>query len=382
MITPNEIAKKAQRKYPQYLASLVSGCSFFPLDFRFGTQKPKGDFHVFDRSRSVLLNKAKSPGRPGYSVELTLQTMRRYGEQRIPTRVFCETEDDYLAVIGKKQESIRFKKMLQVFRKDLPEILPWLEKHAHRLLPYLAVYPELLKVCLYFREHPLPGYYIRELPIEIHTKFIENHTGILKPMLEAILPEGAINNDATRFVPRFGLKEAPPLIRFRLISQKAKQIMPPDFYELALPINHFANLGVSGLNVVIIENLMTYLTWPENLGDLVIFGKGFQASLLRYNHHLHETSISYWGDLDVQGFTILSQLRSSFPHAQSLFMDQHTFDKHKEFVVEGVKSNVDVLQRLTPEETRLFIELKRTNQRLEQEHISLHYIKQNYISKT
>lgn len=378
MITPAEIATKALRKYPQYLSTLVTGEPFFPLEIRFGTRTPKGNFHEFDRLRSQLMNGAKSPRRPGYTVELTTQAMRRYGEQAIPTRITCETEADYLSVIDKTQEVAQFKCMVHDFQASLPGCTAWLADHAKNMVPYLSVYLDLIKVCLYFKEHPRPGCYIRELPIEVHTKFIENHTRILRPLLDAILPESAIDPKETLFTARFGLKASQPLIRFRLLSTRAKRILQGTYHELALPTSHFKTLNFNGLTVIIVENLMTYLTWPSDCGDMVVFGKGFQADIIQHNQSLHHATLWYWGDLDAQGFMILSRLRSHLPHAQSFLMDQETYQAHNHYAVKGTPNSAVSLPGLSRQETDLFVMLRDSNRRLEQEHIPLAYIKSRF----
>ncbi|MFK7848498.1 MAG: Wadjet anti-phage system protein JetD domain-containing protein, partial [Rhodothermales bacterium] len=264
------------------------------------------------------------------------------------------------------------------FREHLPATMTWLSEHPQRMLPYLSEYQDLLKVCMYFKDHPRPDCYIRELPIEVHTKFIETHTGILKPLLEAILPEEAIDNTATRFTLRFGLRDAEALVRLRPLSAQVRQELELPYQELALPVVHFADLDFSGRTIVIIENLMTYLTWPAHCGDLAIFGKGFQAGLLKHNQSLSAATLLYWGDLDAQGFMILSQLRASFPGARSFLMDLQTYDTYAQFVVEGKPCTAAELPGLTDEEAMLFDQLRRENRRLEQEHLPLRYVKQRY----
>ena len=83
--------------------------------------------------------------------------------------------------------------------------------------------------------------------------------------------------------------------------------------------------------------------------------------------------IYFWGDLDVQGFQILSLLRDVFPHAQSILMDDETLNAHTEFMVKGKHIPQDTLPNLTPAEHQVFTHLKETNQRLEQERIGYFY---------
>ncbi len=378
MINPEDIEKKALRSYSAYLSALVTGAPFFPLEIRFGALRPKGDYHAFDQSRSRLLNAAKPAKKRGYTVELALQATRRYGEQFIPSRIYFEDERDYLAGIGKQREADQFKAMLSDLREHLPEALPWLADRPRDMLPYLEVYPDLIRVCRYMQRHPRPGCYLRELPIEVHTKFIEHHTGILRKLLDAILPEDAIDTGQSRFTLRFGLRDADPLIRFRLLSEPARRAVALPYDELALPAPAFEQVSFHGLTVVIVENLMTFLTLPAGCGDAVIFGKGFQVHVLAQNESLHDAALLYWGDLDAQGFMILSQLRSIFSHTQSRLMDRATYESHKSYVVDGQPCPAESLPGLTREEAALFTYLRDHNDRLEQEHIPVRYVEEQW----
>jgi hypothetical protein len=60
------------------------------------------------------------------------------------------------------------------------------------MLKYVDEWADILRVCRYFQLHPRPNLYLRELPIKVHTKFIEEHKGILRELLEIVLPEDAI----------------------------------------------------------------------------------------------------------------------------------------------------------------------------------------------
>ena len=86
---------------------------------------------------------------------------------------------------------------------------------------------------------------------------------------------------------------------------------------------------------------------------------------------LLDKQIIYWGDIDVHGFQILSQLRGYFPQTQSCMMDFETFVMLKDLAITGTDTNLTALEHLTHEEHQLFehlISLKENN-RLEQEKI-------------
>ena len=91
---------------------------------------------------------------------------------------------------------------------------------------------------------------------------------------------------------------------------------------------------------------------------------------------LKSKKIYYWGDLDVQGFQILSEFRTQFKHIQSFLMDRCTFDKYFEGD-KGTMTNVEKELCLTKEENAMYIYLKENNYRLEQEKIPYEYALRN-----
>jgi hypothetical protein len=124
---------------------------------------------------------------------------------------------------------------------------------------------------------------------------------------------------------------------------------------------------------VITENKMTFLTLPLLTNTIAILGGGFKVSSLAAISWLRDCPIIYWGDLDAQGFQILSQLRSIFPHVTSLMMDEETLLAFAEFCVVGTPCRVRQLPHLTEEEHTLFLRLAQDEKRLEQEHINHAY---------
>ncbi|GAA3975133.1 hypothetical protein GCM10022407_20910 [Hymenobacter antarcticus] len=96
-------------------------------------------------------------------------------------------------------------------------------------------------------------------------------------------------------------------------------------------------------------------------------------SLLTGAEWLGEKSLFYWGDSDVHGFQILAQLRSHFPTAQSLLMDEATFARYHGGATGGSFTQ-QILPDLTAAEQQLYQLLLETNARLEQEKLPLRYV--------
>lgn len=62
--------------------------------------------------------------------------------------------------------------------------------------------------------------------------------------------------------------------------------------------------------------LYTTLTLPKMDGTIAIFGSGFSVHTLKNAQWLSDLELLYWGDIDVQGFEILSQFRSYFSNTK------------------------------------------------------------------
>ncbi|MEG1545408.1 MAG: DUF2220 family protein [Tannerellaceae bacterium] len=372
MITAAEIQKKAQALYPTYLESVVAGESFFPYPIR-SNKQVSADFLVMQREMAEVA--AGSTDRKGYGYTVLYESIqtRRHGLQNLPASIIFATERDYLKFIGREREVVLFRQNLNLICRTLPALKEWCLRQVRLMLEEADCWVDLLKVCSYFVLHPCPGLYIRELPIEVHTKFIEQHIRTLQSLLNHLLPEEAIRQEEKSFCSRFYLKEAEPMVRFRLLDTKISNSCFMGIDDLSTPISQFTRLHVPCKRVFMVENLMTFLTFPAVSDSLVIWGKGFQVEILKDCRWLDNLPLVYWGDMDVHGFQILSQVRSYFPQTVSLMMDRVTFDAFSSMIVVNVVPNPPEPTHLTPEEMQLFDYLKENALRLEQEKIGFAY---------
>jgi hypothetical protein len=372
VITPAEIRQKAERQYLACLQSWVRGEAFVPLTFPAG--KSSADFASLRSEVQRLQAEEKTPSTPGYRIEWQTQQKRSLSTQTLPVRIWLDTLPDLLHLIEKENEFTCFCQDVALMRAQVPQLEAWVERFPRKLLEQHDSWPGLLAVCSYFLEHPRPGLYIRELPVNVHTKFIEQHQGILRELLEYLLPAESIVPDAPSFQQRFGLREEEPMAHVRFLDDQLHQRFAIPLNELCIPCSQLAKLDFSGQTCIVTENKMTFLTLPPLPNTLAILGGGFKVSSLAVIPWLRNCPIIYWGDLDAQGFQILSQLRSIFPHVISLMMDEATLFAFSEFCVIGTPCRVRQLPHLTEKEHALFLHLAQNNKRLEQERISHAYV--------
>lgn len=368
MITPIEIKKKAANKYKAYLQSIVEGETFNPIVI-VGDKKPNEDIGKFEAELIELISHSKEKKGYGYMIEFQTVKTKRHGSQDIPIAISFQTESDYLKYINKEKNTAKFKEDIACILSLFPELKEWIYKHPNKVIE--NDWESLLKVCMYFKKEPQPHLYIRELPIKVHTKFIENNKGIIRELLDVIIAEH-VNVDEKDFERRFHLKYDESLVRFRILDEDISLQQFGGIDDLSISISEFQHLSLPIRTVYVVENKINMLTFPYKRDSIVIWGQGFGVDIMKDVDWLKTKKIYYWGDLDAQGFQILSEIRTHFKQVVSFLMDRQTFDLFYEGD-KGTETNVEKDLRLTFEENDMFKYLKDNNLRLEQEKIPLEY---------
>jgi hypothetical protein len=370
MIAPDEIVRKAERRYRDVLRAWLDGSDLFPLVFPLG--KPQLDLSVRRREIDRLRERSKETLGYGYTLEWDTINQRALGTQTFPRRAVISNRDDYLALIRRRAEFDRFTADATLIRRALPALADWIHANPQRVIEYQGRWGDLMAVCRCFLDNPRPGVYLRQLPVAVHTKFIETHTGILRDLLDVLLPPEAINTAASDFTARFGLRDKAPLVRVRLLDEQLEWEYDLRLDDLSLPVEQAARLFgeyVRPRRVLIVENLINFLTLPRLEQTVAVFGGGFGVHLLRDIGWLHQCDVLYWGDIDAHGFRILSDLRGMLPHTRSLMMDRATFDAYADYVVSVSATHTGQFDYLTALESELARHVTQHGLRLEQEHI-------------
>ncbi|PVY40879.1 Wadjet anti-phage system protein JetD domain-containing protein [Pontibacter virosus] len=366
MITVEEIKRKADKLYPEVLRAAVLGESLFPKEIR-ANKKLSSDFSAMSRQLAPLIAESKDRKGYGYSICYEQVKTRLHGVQDRPASIVFDTFEDYLRFTGKQRQYLAFLEDIELILHWIPSLKAWVVQQVQHVLDYQGQWHDLLAVCDWFLQGYEPDrYYIRELPIPVHTKFIEEHKGVLRKLLDELVPHLS-DPTATEFEKRFRLKFEQPCIRFRILDEEL--YLAGQLDDVSLPSDSFAALTIPCEHVFVVENLMNFLTFPKVPAAIVIWGKGFAVESLKEAAWLSSKNICYWSDLDVQGFQMLSQLRSYFPQTRSMLMDRKVLEDYKEYIVKGTPSNCQSLPHLTEEERNLFELLSAENLRLEQERI-------------
>jgi len=369
LLQPDEIKAKALRQYTKFLSAWLSGMEFFPLHIP-GIGVPDDSLAVAQQQVQALKKGSKEALGYGYSIEWQERNSRQHGRNLFPGRVVFETQDDFLRFIGKQREFAGYSASVERIRRHLPELKSWLQSNRALLIDHLPSVNGLLDVVEFLRANPRPGIFAREIPLFVDTKFIEQHAGILEQWLNIVLPPVSIRADERHFERRFGLRYAEPQVLLRFLDPALQQSFGSPWRECGVPLHSLAESPMEATTVIIVENKVNLLTFPPLPSAIAIGGLGNAIVDLSYITWLADRRLWYWGDLDVEGFEILSRLRSRFPQVRSLLMDAATVERWKDqLAVSGTGRKPDPPVLLNDGELAAFELCSANNLRIEQERI-------------
>lgn len=371
MITSAEIKKKALRKYTDYLRNVAAGITFQQIEIPCN-KKASDTIAEYQREFYDIRSLSKEVKGYGYTIEWKTIKNKMLGTQDFPSKIMFETADDFERFLQKVKEVADFRKNVALINGKFSKLQHWIEKYPQKVIDNSEDWNNILKVLDYFSKNPLPKLYIRELPIEVHTKFIEQHKAEISELLDIVIEEYVDKNEKD-FEKRYGLRYDEPMVRMRLLDKTLATSYFSGLDDITIPVSLFLKLKMSISMAYIVENKVNFLTFPPVAKNIVIWGKGYGVASIKDSELLKSTELIYWGDLDAQGFEILSQFRSYFARVKSLLMDKATFDKYFENDL-GTPSKINAKLNLTTEEEELYSYIKTNNYRLEQEKIPQSYV--------
>ena len=330
---------------------------------------------------ATLVDEVRALERLHLVVEYREFDFKSIGQQRLPVCVVFERREDFLRFIKKEEE---FRSFSQAYEKVVGRFANLRELFLTKpkiLLQVMAIIDSLLDVVDFFVHYPCPNIYVRELSIEgVDTKFIQKNRALLDVFLSVVLNKESYNSSITKlsengFERKYGLKYELPLVRFRILDEK---LYINSLSDISLTTEEFKRLDIECKRVYIVENKITMLSFPPLANSIVVFGNGYGVGRVKSAEWMRGKEIYYWGDIDMDGFAILSQARGYFPQIQSLFMDTKTLERFLDLAVASQDKSYRELKHLTEEEfllyERLFQDYYDKNVRLEQERIPFSYI--------
>ena len=295
------------------------------------------------------------------------------GVQSLPEKLVLDDAQSVAAWIGEEERW----KLARLRYEQTASRWPGLAARLPRYFDILADYsaPDLVRLetlLAWIQDNPRSDLYPRQIPLAgMDTKWLETRMSLVTDLIAALQPDDA---EGGSFYQRCGLKQAPQIVRVRLLDQTLRNHVG-GLGDIAAPIGEIAALRLPISRVYIVENVQTGLCFGDSPDSIVFMGLGYGVSALGGLSWLARAKCIYWGDLDTHGFAILSRLRACLPDAASVLMDEATLLKNRSLWGEEEKQvSASELPFLTAEEQTVYQGLKRQrwglNVRLEQERIA------------
>ncbi|MGN6491697.1 MAG: Wadjet anti-phage system protein JetD domain-containing protein [Agriterribacter sp.] len=357
-----------QRSYKSYLKNLVAGNAFTAIVLRGEKNKPATtvDLH---KAIQLFQQNEKREGNKGWTIEWTDWSNKKLGKQKWPAQIIVTTESDYLFLLGKEKEADEFKQQLESLLIWQPRIQSFLLEKPEQVLALKDAWKDIQKVVDFLLQTDVSNYYIRNIPVPVHTKFIETYKPVITAILRSIAPE--------KFPSRGNNLEQMLMLKIK------PHLYPVRWLDANLSVTHMHGMEVTGVTVEwlqklnwsinevwLVENETNLYLIPERKNAVAIFSKGNATHSLKEIPLLKNATLYYWGDLDEEGFKMMHAMRGFYPHIISVFMDSHTLLQHAdEFDKQKTTYVTTELPLLTPDESAAFNILKHHNGRLEQERI-------------
>lgn len=387
--TPRDLLAQVEKHWRRgaLLRAQLDSTALYPLTLRLKgptARELTDDFAAVADWVNSLREGSKENRGHGYTLHWQRRQHRVYGANELPDSASIDSHADALSLLGKERQAEQFSALVNEILSRFPMLEDWIARRPLQLLEYRQDWPRLLAVLAALESQPRPGCYLRELDIPgVHSKFIETHRGLLSELLDAVLPDYAVDTTgrgARGFNQRYGLRDKPARVRFRFLDPS---LAMSGIRDMEIPVADFASLAPQIDLVFVTENEINGLSFPDYPGALVIFGLGYGVKTLVDIPWLHASPLWYWGDIDTHGFAILNRLRNHLPQARSLMMDHATFEAHRAlWGKEDVhKRIISELPNLTVTEQGLYLSLCENslgnNLRLEQEHVRQTWLTEN-----
>jgi hypothetical protein len=187
---PADIRMQLDRRWSQgrILAARLGGEPLFPLPLRLRRPDARALSERFDEVRTwirALDEGSRAAQGFGYDIVWAEINHRLLGRNRFPAGIVAPTELDALRLIGKHRQAERFQALADATLRAFPALRDWLTSKPLTVLKHAHDWERILAVLAWFRDHPRPGLYLRQLEIpDVDTKFIEARRGLLSDLLD------------------------------------------------------------------------------------------------------------------------------------------------------------------------------------------------------
>jgi hypothetical protein len=358
---------------------VINGEDFIPLKLRGGIGKPVDTRQLHDAIQ-VFLEFEKKTNIPGWVVQWESWSSKKLGVQQWPSSITIETEEDFTWILGVTEEVSRFRLLVREILTWQPAIQPWLESKPLRTLELSSQWKNLRAVIDYVLNHELSAFYLRSIPVPVHTKFIKQHESVLLSLLRHIAPDrfAAGTDDIGKAL---GVKSKPLLYPLRWLDHSLAAQYTGGIRTLAVSSEDLQMMNPEVAEVWLVENETNLFLLQQRENAVGIVSMGNALHVLAAVPFFNKARLLYWGDLDEAGFRMLHQFRQMYPSLESILMDDITLQFHQHVVRNIDAGPVKMGLSLTENEYAAYSYLRQIKGRIEQEQLEQAFIQQYLFEK-
>ena len=321
------------------------------------------------------------------SVNWEQRAFRSLEEQDVPTKLSVPDISSLASLLGANEE-----RQLQSWLSTVRYIFESLAAHSdsHQAL-FLALVDHLdtlnnfeqsdleLLVRLIPQLHKGMGQggYLRALPVAfVDTKFIESHLVIVESIVAALLDNSAKELGLMHWL--HCVEKPKDWLLIKPLCTETRALLG-GLPLLRLSSDTLQEYELPAINILVIENEQPCLALNDVRDTIAVSGGGKNVSWLKA-HWLIDKNVGYWGDIDSEGFAILSDARSKLSSIVPLMMDEPTVATFAQRMVSEPDSVFKDPIALTDHERDLFRSLRAghyAGKRLEQERLPMEYVRQS-----
>lgn len=280
------------------------------------------------------------------------------GRHSVPVRLQLGTISDLVREAGLQAEWESW-----VGRRDM---LTSAGCHPEAVVSAVALWAEqeistletALRVVDWFRDRPGVSVLPRAVAVEgVDTKWLERNLPLVETLLAA--SHGVVGREG------LGLMVPPVRVRMRFHPDDG----PGGLTDTEVPVEELSVVSPPRV-ILMVENLSSFLALPTWPGVALVWGAGYRAVSMVPDSWFRTAALVYWGDLDADGFSILSAVRGIHGDVTSVLMDVDTVRRWEPFGVPDREFRMRTYPGLTETEKSAVDELIMARQlRIEQERI-------------
>lgn len=375
MIKPKDLKLKSNALVESYFRAWYDGTAenMFPLSVK-ANLDPTGTASDVASCIKELRDQSKEKVGTGYSVQFRSIRSRVYGVNEFPVKIVFDSPSDLLEFTGQTPEFTRMTAVTQKLRHHLPELEDWGHHNLKILASLHDAIGDLILVAEYFKANPRPSMFARELPLPVHSKFVEDNERILREWLDRILPPASVSADEDSFPRRFGLKYVEPIALLRPLDQSLVAQLGFPHSVIGLTLSGLATVRLPpDVLIVVVENKVNLLTLPELPRSIAIGGMGNAVIQLAALPLFADRRVIYWGDIDAHGYEILDRFRRRVTQTVSILMDTLTLNRYAPIAVNSPETQLREMKLLTSDERAAYEICVTKHWRIEQERICQSY---------